>query len=123
LLSPSNTSFWKQYEVELGYYHSFGLIQGYFLLITFWYLKPGKYFWWKMFLNIIGFLCELALFFVSRILAIVTCQPLGLLASWAKVKNWMIKTKNMKDNDFDHVKVLKQIVKKDGKLGLLAGKK
>jgi hypothetical protein len=95
-ISPSNKTFWKQYEIELGYYHAYGLIQGYTQLITFWYFKPG-------------FALEIILFTGSRFLAAVGTQPLALLAQWAS------------DHDYDHVKLFQHISKKYGKRGLYAG--
>jgi len=95
-ISPSNKTFWKQYEIELGYYHAFSLIQGYTQLITFWYFKPGFFF-------------EIVLFAFSRILASINCQPLNLLSQWAY------------DHDYDHVKLFKHISKRYGKSGLYAG--
>jgi len=97
-VSPSNSTFWKQYEVELGYYHAFGLVQGYFVLSTFWHFRPN-------------FFGELILFYMSRIVACFLCQPLGLLAQWAS------------ENNFDYGRVFNQIMKRDGKLGLFAGVK
>jgi hypothetical protein len=95
-ISPSNKNFWKQYEIELGYYHAYGLIQGYTQLITFWYFKPG-------------FVLEIILFTASRFLAALNCQPLALLSQWAS------------DHEYDHVKLFQHISKKYGRRGLYAG--
>lgn len=96
-LSPSNRTFWKQYEVELGYYHAYSLIQGYFMLFTFWYFKPGM-------------ALEVVLFGLSKYLGTLTCQPLAILSQWSQ------------EHDYDHVKLLQHVAKRDGKLGLFAGK-
>jgi hypothetical protein len=95
-ISPSNKNFWKQYEIELGYYHAYGLIQGYIQLITFWYFKPG-------------FILEIILFAGSRFVAAINTQPLALLSQWAN------------DHEYDHVKLFQHISKRYGKLGLYAG--
>lgn len=94
--SPSNEEFWKQYEIELGHYHFFHLLQCYFQLTSFWHFKPG-------------YLLQMVLFSCSRVLAASICFPITLLVKWAK------------DNDYDYAKVFNLIIKRDGKFGLYAG--
>jgi len=96
MVAPANKSFWKQYEVELGYYHTYGLIQGFSQLILYWYFQPGFY-------------LQLVLFTFTRMLAAVNCQPLNLLTQWSI------------EHNYDHVKALQHIYKKDGRLALYAG--
>lgn len=96
LLYPSNLTFWRQYEIELGCYHAYGLIQGYIQLISFYYLQPSL----KM---------EIVLYAMSRIIGTLSTQPLVLLVNWAS------------DHDYDHGKLIQQITKRDGIRGLFAG--
>jgi len=98
LLSPSNLAFWRQYEVELGCYHAYGLIQGYIQLVSFYYLQPSL----RM---------EVVLYAISRIFGTLCTQPLVLLVIWAS------------DHNYDHGHLIKQITKRDGIRGLFAGSK
>jgi len=96
LLYPSNLTFWRQYEVELGCYHAYGMIQGYIQMVSFYYLKPSL----RM---------EVVLYAISRITAALSVQPLTLLVIWAS------------DHEYDHGRLIKQITKRDGIRGLYAG--
>jgi len=97
-VSPSNIIFWKQFEVELGHYHAFGLLQSYIQLFTFWYFEPG-------------FIMKIVLLGLSRIIAGIICYPLLLLVNWSL------------EYDYDIMRTFRVIVKRDGKLGLFAGVK
>jgi len=96
LLSPENKTFWRQYEIDLGYYHTYSVIQGYFQLFTFWYFKPSLS-------------MEIVLYTLSRMVATMSSQPLAILSQWSH------------DHDFDYGKLFQHVCKRSGKRGLFAG--